>query len=352
MNTMSPLPAPTRAPVLSLVVLSFRRFEFTTGPCLATLACALVAPGVELILVDNASDDGTAQRCAAWAAAHPSAHYAPQATNLGFAGGMNAGVAAATGEWVCLVNSDTLFPTGAIAALLQTLAQVPADVAMVGPVTNAAGNGQHLALPGTAMAQVIDIGTAAMRAPTGLLTPTYRTDFFCVAVRRSVWQQLDGLAPVFGLGYFEDFDFSLRLRRAGFQQVIAEDVFVAHLGSATFAGLGDGQKALMRRNRRLLRERHPDASFEHVRLGNAQALRHLMAIAQSHGWTDALRQRAAWRLAALLHNEARSPFKRWRWRWSTRDIRRALAVEHIAARFPTGDVDWSPTPNVTPSPSL
>lgn len=330
------------APLLTLVVLSFRRFEVTTGPCLATLASALVAPGVELILVDNASDDGSADACAAWAAEHPCAHYVPQATNLGFAGGMNAGAAAATGDWVCVVNNDTLFPTGALAALLRTLARVPADVAMVGPVTNAAGNGQHLALPGVAMTQVMDIGAAAMRAPTGLLTPTYRTDFFCVAVRRSVWQQLDGLAPVFGLGYFEDFDFSLRLRHAGLNQVIAEDVFIAHLGSATFAGLGDVQKALMRRNRRLLRQRHPNVSFEHVRAGNAQALRHLIATALAQGWTEALRQRAAWRLAALLHNEPRSPFKRWRWRWAMRDIRRALAAAQITPSFPAASVSLNP----------
>ena len=40
----------------------------------------------------------------------------------------------------------------------------------------------------------------AMGAPTRLLTPAYRTDFFCVAVRRVAWQQLGGLDPVFGLG--------------------------------------------------------------------------------------------------------------------------------------------------------
>ncbi len=319
---------------LSLVVLSFKRFDTTTGPCMATLAGALDDPRTELILVDNGSDDGSAGRCSELAARWPALNYLPQATNLGFAGGMNAGAAVASGEWICLVNSDTLFPSGALPALLASLARVPPDVAMVGPVTNAAGNGQRLPMPDVPMDQVADIGAAAMRAPTGLLTPTYRTDFFCVAVRRSVWQQLGGLDPAFGLGYYEDFDFSLRLRQAGFAQVIAEDVFVAHVGSASFSAMGTRQHELMRRNRALLLQRHRDLRFEHVREGNAQALRHLIDVSESSGWTDGRRERAAWRFAALLWDEARSPFKRWRWRWRHRDIRRTLASRGIEARFP------------------
>lgn len=322
------------APFLSLVLLSFKRFDTTTGPCLRTLADALSNPRVELLLVDNGSEDGAAQRCADAAHADPRIVYLPQARNLGFAGGMNAGVASARGEWVCLVNSDTLFPPGALDALLTTLDRVPPRVAMVGPVTNAAGNGQRLPLPEVPMDRVAGVGELAMHSPTGLLTPTYRSDFFCVAVRRSVWQQLDGLDPIFGLGYYEDFDFSLRLAQAGFEQVIAEDVFVAHVGSATFSAMGQAQHELMRRNRRLIAQRHPDIRFEHVRLGNAQALRHLIDIASTTGWTDGLRERAAWRYAALLWDEAKSPFKRWRWRWQTRDIRRTLDAAGIAPRFP------------------
>ena len=125
----------TPAMSVSLVLLSFRRFETTTGPCLETLAAALGDRRFELILVDNASNDGSAERCAAYAAAHPEVRYLPQATNLGFSGGMNAGVAAASGEWVCLVNSDTLFPAGALERLFTTLANAPPDVACVGPVT-------------------------------------------------------------------------------------------------------------------------------------------------------------------------------------------------------------------------
>lgn len=320
---------------LSLIVLSFQRFGDTTGPCLATLTRSLDDSRVELILVDNGSTDGSAGHCAAWSREHPSAHYLPMPRNLGFAGGMNMGVSIATGEWVCLVNSDTLFPPGALEALIGALDHAPPKVAMLGPVTNAAGNGQRLPLPEVPLARTVVAGTDAMRTPTGLFTPCYRTDFFCVAIQRSVWNQLGGLDTRFGLGYYEDFDFSLRLRGVGREQAIAEDVFVAHVGSASFATMGAEQQALMRRNRKLLRDRHPQAHFDHVREGNAQALNHLVATALARGWTPGLRDRAAWRYAALLWDEAKSPLKRWRWRWRTRELRQVLERAGIQPRFPT-----------------
>jgi GT2 family glycosyltransferase len=322
------------APLLSLVLLSFNKFDTTTGPCLSTLTRAWQTPQTELILVDNGSLDGAAQRCAQFAAEHTQIHFLPLPDNLGFARGMNAGAALARGDWVCLVNSDTLFPPSALQALCRTLEHAPDHVAMLGPVTNAAGNGQSLPCLVAESAQLLGIGEQAMAMPTGLLTPTYRTDFFCVAIRRTAWQQLSGLDPIFGLGYYEDFDFSLRLRAQGYAQAIAEDVFILHVGSSSFSAMGAAQHQLMRKNRALLKQRYPDAKLEHLRVGNAQALQHLVDTAARIGWSAGLRQRAAWRLAALHHNEPRSPFKRWRWRWSTRALRAQLQTAGIHAAFP------------------
>ena len=322
-------------PLLSLIVLSFRRFDATTGPCLNTVLAQLPDPRVELILVDNGSDDGAADGCAALAAGHPALRYLALPENRGFGGGMNTGVDAARGDWVLLVNSDTLFPPGALNALLNALVGLPPEVALVGPVSNAAGNGQCLPLPGASLAQAVQVGQAAMQHPTRLLTPLYRTDFFCAAIRRAVWHVLGGLDAAFGMGYYEDFDFSLRLRASGHEQLMAEDVFVVHAGSGVFSTLRPQQQALLKRNRALLLQRHPSARFDHLRVGNADALRHLLAFVQTHGWTPALRARAAWRYAALLHQGPRSLFKRWRWRRSCRDVRAALDAAAIVPGFPT-----------------
>jgi hypothetical protein len=60
---------------------------------------------------------------------------------------------------------------------------------------------------------------------------------FCGLVPRRMWLSLDGLDENFRVGMFEDDDFSLRVRRAGFQVVLAEDCFIHHFGSGSFAKL-------------------------------------------------------------------------------------------------------------------
>jgi len=76
--------------------------------------------------------------------------------------------------------------------------------------------------------------------------------FFCLALRRDVWTRVGPLDEAFGRGLFEDDDYSARLRAAGYRLVCAEDVFVYHLGEASFGRLvTDGTyKTLFDDNRR------------------------------------------------------------------------------------------------------
>jgi GT2 family glycosyltransferase len=303
-------------PILSLVVLGFRNFEATTRVCLDSLVPWATDPEVEIIVVDNGShvgsNDDSAARTAAWCAEHPTVQFITSDTNLGFAGGMNLGVAQAHGAWVVLVNNDTIFPEDALDAFKRVVRNVDDRVAMLGPVTNAAGNGQRLWKPGTSHAQWLDIGKWLHAHPTGELMPAYRCDFFCIAVRTTVWNALGGLDRAFGLGYYEDFDFSLRLTAAGYQQMITEDVFVLHVGSATFKASA-AAKALMRRNKKLLHSKQPQARFEHTRLGNLAIVQRYQVLKTLSRWTPALQARHDLRVGALTGDAPRSMFKRWLW---------------------------------------
>ena len=299
-------------PLLSLVVLGYRNFEATTGVCLHSLQAWTNDPEIEIIVVDNCSDDDSGQRTAAWCIQHPQVRFIASDSNLGFSGGMNLGAASATGRWLVLVNNDTIFPEGALDALKRVVCSVDDRVAMLGPVTNAAGNGQRLWKPGTSHAQWLAIGTWLQNNPSGELMPAYRCDFFCVAVRASVWKELGGLDRAFGLGYYEDLDFSLRVRAAGYEQMITEDVFVLHLGSATFKASAAAM-ALMKRNKRLLLSKHPYALVEHTRLDNLAVLQRYQELKRLSRWTPALQARHDLRIGALTGDAPRSWFKRWLW---------------------------------------
>lgn len=307
------------SPLLSLVVLGFRNFDVTTRACLESLLPWLDDPEIELLVIDNGSPDDSAQKTRAWCERHPGVRCLVSESNRGFAGGMNWGASQARGQWLLLVNNDTLFPEQTLDALKRVIRAAPADVAMLGPVTNSAGNGQRLWKPEATQQEWLEIGAWINRHPTDHLMPTYRSDFFCIAIRRDAWDRLEGLDLAFGLGYYEDFDFSLRLSRAGYRQLITEDVFIVHTGSASFQG-NAAARALMKRNKKLLQAKHPDARFEHTRLGNLAVLRAYEALKQAGQWTPELDQRKQWRQGALLGDAPRSPLKKWLWQRKIRPL--------------------------------
>lgn len=306
-------------PILSLVVLGFRNFDVTTKACLESLLPWIDDTEVELIVVDNGSDDDSAVKTSEWCVRYPRVKCLISRANLGFAGGMNLGASHATGNWLVLINNDTIFPEGAIDALKRGVKKADPQLAMLGPVTNAAGNGQRLWKPGATHDEWLRIGAWLHAHPSGELMPAYRCDFFCIAIRTIVWIELGGLDRIFGLGYYEDFDFSLRVAEAGYKQMITEDVFVLHVGSATFKA-SPAATALIKRNKKILRSKHPKARFEHTRLGNLAVLERYMQLKKLGLWTPELEARYKLRSEALQGDAPKSFIKRWLWKKKTKSI--------------------------------
>jgi GT2 family glycosyltransferase len=115
-------------PELSIVIVTFNTREVLER-CLESLTAAPPRIAHEIIVVDNASHDGTADAVRArW----PAMKVIAQPTNLGFAGGNNVGIRASSGELVLLLNSDNLVPAGAIDTLVGRLRAHP-EAAVAGP---------------------------------------------------------------------------------------------------------------------------------------------------------------------------------------------------------------------------
>lgn len=300
------------APWLSIIVLGYNRFHETSRRCLDSLDVARLAPDVEVILIDNGSSDDSAALSDHYCREHPRIRFLPSATNLGFAGGMNAGVEIAHGHYVLLANSDLVFPPGAVAALRCVVSAQP-EVDVLGPITNAAGNAQALPALGSSEAQVLATAAHWQAEPVGHVYPIYRVDFFCVAVKRAVWQTLGGLDTGFGRGYYEDFDFSLRARAAGYRLALTEDVVIFHAGSQSFANIGTVQRTLIRRNKRRLQALHPRVCFPHQREDNLDMLKQYAAVLREGYWNRGFEHRLALRVMEAKQNLPRSPVKRYLW---------------------------------------
>lgn len=299
-------------PYIDLILLSYGKFQTTTQPCLDSLLPDIKDPAFRLTIIDNCSPDDSAEQIRNYIKNYSQVRTFYLESNTGFAGGMNFGASQSTAEWLLLVNSDTVFLPGALDALYNALKLQPEKVGMVGPITNAAGNGQNYDFQGD-KSTVIAEAMQLQNSPCNTLILSYRLDFFCVAIRRSLWNELQGLDPIYGLGYYEDTDFSMRAKALGISMMICEDAFVYHMGSSSFA-TNPKTRELIKRNKKIFLKRYPDATLYHQREGNLQAIEEYLRLRKGDCWNDGLELRLKHRLSALLHNQPRSLFKRWLWR--------------------------------------
>jgi GT2 family glycosyltransferase/glycosyltransferase involved in cell wall biosynthesis len=241
-------------PPLSVVVVCFNNLPFTTA-CLESLLTFSDYPDLEIICVDNGSTDGTADHLRDLARCHGAIRPLRNATNLGFAGGNNVGIRAARGEFVVLLNNDTYVTQGWVRDLIRPM-QRQADIGMTGPLTNMAGNEQKIAIAYSNMEEMAQASAAFTVPRSRGIFPTRNLAFFCVAIRRAVIEQVGELDEGYGSGYFEDDDYCMRVRKAGHQLAVCDDVFVHHHHSASFDLIGEPAKtALMKRNRRIFEKR-------------------------------------------------------------------------------------------------
>jgi N-acetylglucosaminyl-diphospho-decaprenol L-rhamnosyltransferase len=110
---------------LTIIIVSFNT-KSELEACLASIAAAPPALPHEVVVVDNASSDGT---LAAIAQRWPGIRLIEAGRNVGFAAANNLGIKAASGEFVLLLNSDTIVPPGAIDTLLRELSSDAGAVA-------------------------------------------------------------------------------------------------------------------------------------------------------------------------------------------------------------------------------
>ncbi len=197
-------------PTLSVVIVAWNSRE-ELGRTLPALLPEL-SEGDELIVVDNASDDGTAERVAAQT---PSARILRMGRNAGFAAGCNAGAAAARGDLLVILNPDAAPLPGFGEAIRRPWvedrgwAAWQALIAEGGATRiNSSGNPVHFTGIVWAGGHGRPIGEAPPVGEVAALSGA------CLAIPRATWAEAGGFPERFFL-YHEDVDLSLRLRLRG-----------------------------------------------------------------------------------------------------------------------------------------
>lgn len=221
-------------PPASIVIVTFGNLE-VTRQCLQSVLTNTLYPNLEVIVVDNGSTDGTPDYLRELSAAHSSVRIILNPGNRGFAAANNQGLAAARGEYLVLLNNDTVVPPGWLTRLIRHLERP--EIGLVNAVTNFSGNESRVDVPYTDISDMPEFARARGRDFDGEFFDIRVAAMYCVGMRRDAFERIGPLDEKFGIGMFEDDDYSHRARIAGYRVVCAEDAFVHHHGQASFKKL-------------------------------------------------------------------------------------------------------------------
>ncbi|WP_018157662.1 glycosyltransferase family 2 protein [Demetria terragena] len=289
-----------------VVVLNYRG-RADTEDCVAALLADPAPPAV--IVVDNGSGDGVLEAVRSrW----PDVVTHQTGTNLGFAGGMNAGLRMALGggaRTVTVLNNDTVVPAGAVSALAAralhgdlvspVVRRVDSSVWFAGGVVNAeTGVPEHIfderlaRLPVDGMARQSDVLAGC-----------------CLTATAETWGRI-GLFDERYFLMFEDSDLSLRARAAGVPRTVLTDVQIEHKVSASFQGaMGRLGAYYFLRNALLLTREHGGGSLsQRWRLLRTRVLPNVTAAVRQRDWPASRLQLIV--IGAALGDHARRKYGR------------------------------------------
>ncbi|HXO19841.1 MAG TPA: glycosyltransferase [Thermoanaerobaculia bacterium] len=232
--------------------------------CLESVFSRTRYPNLAVVVVDNSGAASVRQLLGEEEGRRPNLKVVWNERNVGFPRAVNLGIAAAGEcEYLVLLNDDTVVTRGWLDGLLRHLEKP--GVELVGPVTNWAGNEARIEVEYETLEGMEDFAAAYVRRHTGVIWDIPMLAMYCVAMRRRLLDEIGWLDERFGIGMFEDDDFSHRVRAAGGRVVCAEDVFIHHWGRSSFGALEEGEyRRLFDENRRKFEEKWGEAWRPHT----------------------------------------------------------------------------------------
>lgn len=226
---------------VSVVIVNWNTRDLLVG-CIESLTRVPTHPPCEIIVVDNASADGSAEEVRR---RFPDVILIASETNGGFAYGCNVGAERASGDYIVLLNPDTCVHEWSMTALRSFLEEHH-DVGIVGPrlvgssgETQISGFGLFPSVA-EAVAHAIRIWTLRPKSSLSrrfLSAPDSGSDWCyvahllgaCMMIRRKVWERLQGLDAGYFL-FLEETDFCYRAALDGWRCGYTESAVIVHYG--------------------------------------------------------------------------------------------------------------------------
>lgn len=212
----------------SIVILTYNNLEYTKE-CIDSIRKYTPQGTYEIIIVDNHSNDGTIE----WLKRQEDLLLILNDSNHGFPGGCNQGIVASSGSEILLLNNDTVVTENWLDNL-RTALYSHEKIGAVSCVTNSCSYGQAIEVPYSNSADMQRFAAAYNQSDPMLWEERLKLVGFCMLIKKSVVDEIGMLDEIFNPGNYEDDDYSLRIRKAGYKLLLCNDTFIHHYGSVSF----------------------------------------------------------------------------------------------------------------------
>ena len=216
--------------LISIIILNFNGEKDIRG-CLESIRACATEP-YELIIIDNASTDGSLE----YLRTLKDITLVENPENLGCPPARTQAMALARGEYVVLLDNDTIVTPGWLTTFCGYARRNP-TIGLFGPCSNHVTGLQKVdEVPYEDVQGLEAFARTFSDQNRGCLTIVPRLVGFCMFIRRAVVDRIGAPDPRFGKFGFEDDDYTWRAIIAGFQAAIAQDVFIHHIGGPQVKG--------------------------------------------------------------------------------------------------------------------
>lgn len=225
---------------LSVIIVNYNTLE-VTAQCLDSIFRLTHGVTFEVILVDNASTDGSRE----FFARDRRIKYIYNATNLGFGKANNLGFESATGEYIFLLNSDTVLLNNAVSLFHEAIRKLPENVACIGAQLlspELQPNHSYACFPtlystcatiGRVYKNILGFKNVLQEIVPG--SEPFEVPYITGAdlfIKRSVIERCGLFDPDFFM-YFEETEMQYRYHRAGYAMYIVPEPQIIHLESGS-----------------------------------------------------------------------------------------------------------------------
>jgi GT2 family glycosyltransferase/glycosyltransferase involved in cell wall biosynthesis len=226
-------------PRVTIVVVTRNNLNLVTT-CLRSIFAYTEYPNYEVVLVDNASNDGTVEYLTELRKEYSELKLLLQTENVSFARAVNTAIESSSGEYIAILNDDVVVTRGWLTRLVQHLCD-DCSIGLIGASTDFAGNEAMLERKFSRIAELQQFAFEFYWENLGTLLPLRTLAMFCIVIPKRVVEKVGSLDETFSTGMFEDDDYSYRVRLSGLRTLCAGDVFIHHVGKVSFRKLSDDE---------------------------------------------------------------------------------------------------------------